>query len=171
MITTCPHISRSLRPLACHSAIQERFQEARWHQAGVRAAAGGEESNPLLIIHLERCCRICSSFMSCFIIYELLSIIWQTEKSRMQARLWLTLLKPGCLCPVAGLQMGDGCRCDISVVALCWHRWKSNENIVTHRSKLKLFWQGLRVSSKKPLILRLFHIFIITVNSVLKQWN
>lgn len=116
------------------------------------ASAGREESNPLFIIHSERCCRICSSLVSCFIISESLNMIRQRGKSRMQAWPWLSVLEPQCLCPVMGVMCGSGCssKCDVSPVALCWHRLKLGRNVVPHRrmseSCFDKGWKWLQIS-------------------------
>lgn len=152
MIITCLQIFRYLSLLTYPSANEEHFQESRWHQAGVRASAGREESNPLFIIHSERCCRICSSLVSCFIISESLNMIRQRGKSRMQAWPWLSVLEPQCLCPVMGVMCGSGCssKCDVSPVALCWHRLKLGRNVVPHRrmseSCFDKGWKWLQIS-------------------------
>lgn len=42
--------------------------------------------------------------------------------------------------PCHGVMGGSGCRskCDVSPVALRWHRWKLNRNFVLHRKRLKV---------------------------------
>lgn len=142
-------------PLTCLSAKQECFHQNKWHHPGVRAAVR-EEWTPLLIIHSERCCRICSSLVPCFVIYRPLNTTQQKGKSRMWAWPSVVLLKPGL----------STSTCNTNACGFCWHGLKLKKNIVAQRSKWKLLWQEPRLYPNKPLIWKLFGILVNMVNLV-----